>query len=62
MMIIGIAVTAGVSGQFLDPYTPARLMSVVGVVTALAFTAPASPSGASRPASSLAPNRKCAVP
>jgi BCD family chlorophyll transporter-like MFS transporter len=39
MMIMGIAVTAGVSGQFLDPYTPARLMSVVGVVTALAFTA-----------------------
>ncbi|MDG4646931.1 BCD family MFS transporter [Roseibacterium sp. SDUM158017] len=37
MMIFGIAVTAGVSGQFLDPYTPLRLMEVVGVVTALAF-------------------------
>jgi BCD family chlorophyll transporter-like MFS transporter len=33
MMIFGIAVTAGVSGQFLDPYTPARLMAVVAVVT-----------------------------
>ncbi len=32
MMIFGIAVTAGVSGQFLDPYTPARLMEVVTVV------------------------------
>ncbi|MCU4652319.1 BCD family MFS transporter [Roseibacterium sp. SDUM158016] len=37
MMIVGIAVTAGVSGMFLDPYTPPRLMEVVGVVTALAF-------------------------
>jgi BCD family chlorophyll transporter-like MFS transporter len=37
MMIVGIAVTAGVSGQFLDPYTPERLMNVVAVVTALAL-------------------------
>ncbi|PWK61556.1 BCD family MFS transporter [Roseicyclus mahoneyensis] len=37
MMIFGIAVTAGVSGQFLDPYTPLRLMEVVGVVTLGAF-------------------------
>jgi BCD family chlorophyll transporter-like MFS transporter len=37
MMIFGIAVTAGVSGQFLDPYTPARLMEVVAVVAGLAF-------------------------
>ncbi|CTQ48007.1 BCD family MFS transporter [Jannaschia donghaensis] len=37
MMIFGIAVTAGVSGQFLDPYTPARLMAVVAVVTGGAF-------------------------
>jgi BCD family chlorophyll transporter-like MFS transporter len=37
MMIFGIAMTAGVSGQFIDPYTPARLMSVVGVVTLGAF-------------------------
>jgi BCD family chlorophyll transporter-like MFS transporter len=39
MMIFGIAMTAGVSGQFLDPYTPGRLMSVVAIVTALAFSA-----------------------
>jgi BCD family chlorophyll transporter-like MFS transporter len=32
MMIFGIAVTAGVTGQFLDPYSPARLMQVVTVV------------------------------
>lgn len=40
MMIFGIAVTAGVSGQFLDPYTPWRLMEVVAVVScgALALT------------------------
>jgi BCD family chlorophyll transporter-like MFS transporter len=32
MMIVGFAVTAGVSGQLLDPYTPARLIAVsVGV-------------------------------
>ncbi|AHM03487.1 Bacteriochlorophyll synthase 44.5 kDa chain [Roseibacterium elongatum DSM 19469] len=37
MMIVGIAVTAGVSGQFLDPYTPLRLMQVVATVTGLAF-------------------------
>ena len=37
MMIFGIAVTAGVSGHFLDPYTPARLMAVVAVVTGGAF-------------------------
>ncbi|GAA5076060.1 BCD family MFS transporter [Roseibacterium beibuensis] len=37
MMIVGIAVTAGVSGQFLDPYTPMRLMQVVATVTGLAF-------------------------
>jgi len=37
MMIFGIAMTAGVSGQFIDPYTPARLMAVVGVVTLGAF-------------------------
>lgn len=37
MMIFGIAMTAGVSGQFLDPYTPLRLMEVVGIVTLGAF-------------------------
>jgi MFS transporter, BCD family, chlorophyll transporter len=33
MMIFGIAVTAGVSGHFLDPYSGPRLLAVVGVVT-----------------------------
>ena len=32
MMIFGIALTAGLAGSFLDPYSPARLMSVVAVV------------------------------
>ena len=33
MMICGIALTAGTAGHFLDPYSPLRLMQVVGVVT-----------------------------
>lgn len=32
MMILGIAVTAGVGGSFLDPYSPARLMEVVSTI------------------------------
>ena len=40
MMIFGIAVTAGTVGAFLDPYTPALLMKIVGIVTlsAIALT------------------------
>ncbi len=37
MMIVGFAVTAGVSGKLLDPYTPARLLAVSGGVCALAL-------------------------
>jgi len=37
MMIVGFAVTAGVSGKLLDPYTPARLLQVCGGVCALAL-------------------------
>ncbi|WP_299031877.1 BCD family MFS transporter [uncultured Sulfitobacter sp.] len=37
MMIFGIALTAGLAGSFLDPYSPARLMSVVSVVVTGAF-------------------------
>lgn len=37
MMIFGFAVTAGVSGQLLDPYSPARLVAVSGAVSLLAF-------------------------
>ncbi|MDJ0995136.1 MAG: BCD family MFS transporter [Dinoroseobacter sp.] len=32
MMIAGIAVTAGVVGSFLDPYSPALLLKIVGTV------------------------------
>ena len=38
MMIVGFAVTAGISGKLLDPYTPARLLQVCGGVCALALT------------------------
>jgi BCD family chlorophyll transporter-like MFS transporter len=37
MMIVGFALTAGVSGKLLDPYTPARLLQVSGGVCALAL-------------------------
>ena len=37
MMIIGFAVTAGVAGHFLDPYSPERLMMVTGTVSVLAI-------------------------
>ena len=36
MMIVGFAVTAGVAGKFLDPYTPMRLVTVSGVVSVTA--------------------------
>jgi BCD family chlorophyll transporter-like MFS transporter len=41
MMIFGIAVTSGVIGALLDPYSPQRLMAIVAVVTlgAVALTA-----------------------
>ncbi len=41
MMIVGFAVTSGLAGRWLDPYTPTRLMQVSGVVSlvALAVTA-----------------------
>jgi BCD family chlorophyll transporter-like MFS transporter len=37
MMIFGIAMTAGVAGSFLDPYSPSRLLAVVAVVVLGAF-------------------------
>ena len=37
MMIIGFAVTAGVAGQFLDPYSPERLMAITTTVSLLAI-------------------------
>jgi len=37
MMIAGFAVTAGVAGKLLDPYSPERLMQVTATVSAAAF-------------------------
>ena len=37
MMIFGFAITAPLAGHFLDPYSPARLVAVVGTVCACAF-------------------------
>ena len=37
MMIIGFAVTAGIAGHFLDPYSPERLLAVTTTVSALAM-------------------------
>ena len=37
MMIAGFAITAGTAGQFLDPYSPARLVMVTSVVSGAAF-------------------------
>jgi BCD family chlorophyll transporter-like MFS transporter len=37
MMIVGFAVTAGVAGRLLDPYTPARLIAVSSGVSAIAI-------------------------
>lgn len=36
MMIFGIAMTAGVVGSFIDPYTPQLLIKIVGVVVGVA--------------------------
>ncbi len=38
MMIAGFAVTAGIAGHFLDPYSHERLLAVMGVTAAIAFT------------------------
>lgn len=37
MMIIGIVISAGTAGALLDPYSPARLISVASGVAAVAF-------------------------
>ena len=36
MMIVGFAVTAGLAGRFLDPYSPERLVAVSGAVSLVA--------------------------
>ena len=37
MMIAGFAITAGMAGHFLDPYSPARLLAVAATVSGLAL-------------------------
>ncbi|MCU0773603.1 MAG: BCD family MFS transporter [Ideonella sp.] len=37
MMIFGFAITAGIAGRMLDPYSPARLVAVSGGVSTLAM-------------------------
>jgi len=37
MMIVGFAVTAGLAGRWLDPYSPERLVMVSATVSCLAF-------------------------
>jgi BCD family chlorophyll transporter-like MFS transporter len=37
MMIAGFAITAGLAGKFLDPYSPERLLLVTATVSLLAF-------------------------
>jgi BCD family chlorophyll transporter-like MFS transporter len=37
MMIAGFAVTAGVAGHYLDPFSPTRLLTVTATVSALAM-------------------------
>ena len=37
MMIMGFALTAGVAGKLLDPFSPARLLQVTGAVSLLAW-------------------------
>jgi len=38
MMIMGFAMTAGVAGKLLDPYSPERLIAVTAAVAAMAVT------------------------
>ena len=37
MMIMGLAMTAGITGQLLDPYSPERLLMISSVVSLAAF-------------------------
>jgi BCD family chlorophyll transporter-like MFS transporter len=38
MMIAGFAITAGIAGKLLDPYTPQRLIAVTSAIAAIAMT------------------------
>lgn len=64
MMIAGFAVTAGIAGSFLDPYSPARLVAVTAVVAILAcaITALALFGLERRPAAAPDPGPQAAAP
>ena len=62
MMILGFAVTAGLAGKLLDPYSPARLVGVMAAVCGTAFLLALAalrgvegPAGATRDAAEPAP-------
>ncbi len=72
MMIAGFAITAGVAGKLLDPYSPERLLAVTGGVSLLAFAvtllalrglegAPASPAASAQPAAAPRPAFRVAL-
>ncbi|MEM9305613.1 MAG: BCD family MFS transporter, partial [Pseudomonadota bacterium] len=64
MMIMGFAITAGVAGHFLDPYSPERLIAVMGTTAliAVALTVLAT-AGLEGPAAVVEPaHREPAVP
>ncbi len=63
MMIFGFALTAGVTGRFLDPYTPIRLVEVTTTVSVLALLlAVAAIRGIERDAMPAAPAAPAARP
>lgn len=67
MMIAGFALTAGVAGQLLEPYSPARLLAVTGavcvgawLVTVLALHGLEGPAPATNPSEAATPSRPTA--
>jgi MFS transporter, BCD family, chlorophyll transporter len=37
MMIFGFALTSGIAGKFLDPYSPEKVILISGIISAIAF-------------------------
>lgn len=63
MMIVGFAVTAGVAGKLLDPYSPARLVGVMaGVCTVAMLLAVAALRGLEGEGAGVPPEREERVP
>jgi BCD family chlorophyll transporter-like MFS transporter len=64
MMIVGFAVTAGLAGRWLDPYTPARLVMVSGGVQLMACVVAmlACRAGAARAGATCRPRRASPLP